>query len=115
MTERILKTPEGKRVVVNRNADVILYDSPVNPPNTGTKYTQGTDLLAHKARSGTVYFYLYHWSMWQGTEESYELVEPDEAREFLLQKAGLTGVAELSESERERVEEYFPDIFEEDA
>ncbi len=115
MTEKILMTPEGKRVVVNRKADVILYDSPVNPPNTGTKYTQGTDLIAHKARSGTVYFYLYSWSMWQGTEERYELVDEDTAREFLLQKAGMSGYAGLDNSDRERAEEYFPDIFEEDA
>lgn len=115
MTEKVLKTPDQKRVVVDRKADIVLYDSPVNPPNTGTTYTSGTDLMAHKARSGTVYFYLYNWSMWQGSEDSYELVGPDVAREFLLQKAGLAGWAGLDEKDKERAEEYFPGIFEEDA
>jgi hypothetical protein len=115
MSEKILKTPDEKRVVVNRETDIVLYDSPVNPPNTGTKYTQGTDLLAHKARSGTVYFYMYHWSMWQGSEDSYELVDADTARNFLLEKAGLTGWAGLDDSDKERALEYFPGIFEEDA
>ncbi len=115
MNEKVLKTPDGKRAVVNRNRDICLYDSPNNPPNTGTKYTSGTDLLAHKARSGTVYFYLYNWSMWQGSEDSYELINAETAKEFLLEKAGLTGWAELADSEKERAEEYFPGIFEEDA
>lgn len=116
MAEKILKTPDNKRVVVNRKSDTILYDSPNNPPNTGTKYTQGTDLCAHKARSGTVYFYLYHWSMWQGSEDSYGLIEPEQAKEFLLEKAGLTGWASIDDcGDRGTIEEYFPGIFEEDA
>jgi len=63
---KILKTPDGKRVKINPPTDICLYESPENPPNTGTVYTRGSDLFAHRARSSTWYFYIVHWSMWQG-------------------------------------------------
>lgn len=90
MSKHILMTPDGKRVVISPD-DPTLYDAPHNPPNTGTRYTSGTDLRAHRARSGNVYFYLYHWSMWQGTDCRYELITKDQAEKFLLEKAGLAG------------------------
>lgn len=111
----ILMTPEGKKVMINKKEDVALYESPVNPPNTGTRYTSGTDLYAHKARSGKLYFYEYHWSMWEGTEESYNLLTEDEAKKFLLEVATMTGYACLSGSEKAMAEEYFPGLFDEDA
>jgi hypothetical protein len=111
----VLMTPEGKRVVIEPLSDLKLYDSPNNPPNTGQAYTRGTDLYVHKARSGNLYYYLYSWSMWQGEEEDYRLVTPDEARDFLLACAGYSGHAELTDDELTLAEEYFPGIFEEDA
>ena len=111
----ILMTPEGKKVAINPKADVEIYDAPRNPPNTGTTYTSGTDLLAHKARSGKVYFYTYHWSMWEGSQSGYELLTDEEAKKFLLEKAQGTGYNGLGNSGKERAEEYFPGIFDEDA
>lgn len=81
----ILMTPEGKKVVTSRE-DVELYDAPHNPPNTGTAFLSGTDLRVHKARSGNLYYYTYHWSMWQGSSDYYELVSEDEAKAFILEK-----------------------------
>lgn len=113
--DHVLITGDGKKVVVNMDRDICLFDAPENPPNTGTKYTSGTDLYAHKARSGNVYFYTYAWSMWQGVESRIELVDEGKARAFLLRCAGNSGWDVLSESERKRAQEYFPNIFEEDA
>lgn len=111
----VLMTPERKRVVIDPSSDIALYESPHNPPNTGTDFTRGEDLYVHKARSGTLYYYTYAWSMWQGDEPRYRLITPGEAREFLLQCAGYTGWAELSPKELALAEEHFPGIFEEDA
>jgi len=115
MSESILMTPEGKKVKINMKEDMRLYDAPHNPPNTGTRYTSGTDLFAHKARSGNWYFYEYQWSMWQGTEPSINLVTEEEAKEFIVRKAGKAGHDELGRHERELAESIWPDIFEEDA
>ena len=41
--ETILRTPEGKKIVIRPREDVCLHDAPHNPPNTGTAYTNGTD------------------------------------------------------------------------
>lgn len=112
----VLKTPEGKKVVVDISHDNCLYESPHNPPNTGSSYTRGTDLYAHKARSGTMYYYSYSWSMWQGEEAGYQLMTPDEMREALIDAAGYSGPGRMSDGEKEDIEQnYFPGIFDEDA
>ena len=112
---KILMTPEGKRVAINPGADVEIYRAPRNPPNTGTSYTAGTDLLAHKARSGKIYFYTHHWSMWEGSQDSDTLLTDEEAKSFLLEKAQGTGYNGLDSSAESRAPEYFPGIFDEDA
>jgi len=111
----VLMTPEGKRVVVNREKDECIYASPQNPPNTGMTYTRGIDLYRHVSRKGNEYYYTYSWSMWQGEESSYQLISKDQAREFLLDRAGVSGWAALNEEEVKRIKELGFDIFEEDA
>lgn len=115
MTKRVLKTPDGKRVVIDPSTDKKLYDSPANPPNTGSTYTRGTDLYAHKARSGTMYFYFSHWSMWESEEGSHQLVDKEEAENFLIEKAGNTGWDSLTEYEIEIAEECGFEILKENA
>ena len=101
---RVLMTQDDKKVVIDTKSDDCLYSSPVNPPNTGTTYTRGSNLYAHKARSGNIYFYFHHWSMWQGSEDSYCLCTKQEAEEFLLEKLGNSGWDSLEESEAEQAE-----------
>lgn len=108
-------TPENKKVKICVRKDVKLYASPENPPNTGTRYTSGTDLLVHQARSGKNYFYLHSWSLWQGSEDSFQLITDEEAKNFLLRKASLGYPAGLDNSDIELIKEYFPDFDEEDA
>jgi hypothetical protein len=113
---QILITEEGKRVQIEPSKDTNLYDAPHNPPNTGTAFTRGTDLYAHKARSGQMYFYTYSWSMWQGEESDYELVTREEAIAFLQERASYTGHDELSSGEMDQAREVFgEDIFAENA
>jgi hypothetical protein len=111
----ILKTPDGRKVVVNRQTDECLFKAARNPPNTGTAYTSGVDLYRHVSRKGNVYYYTYHWSMWQGSVDTYELITEEEAKQFLLKHMMMTGYDKLDEDEQKRAEELFPNIFEEDA
>ena len=83
----MLITKDGKRMKISDD-DPCLFKSPMNPPNTGTRYTTGSDLYAHTTKNGNVYFYLYNWSMWQGSEASYEIISKDEAEEFVIMKMG---------------------------
>jgi len=108
-------SPEGKKIVVDTKADPCLFSAPVNPPNTGTKYTRGKDLYYHKARSGKEYFYFHSWSMWQGEEDSLRLADRQEAESFLIEKAGNSGWDSLSEKEIEDLKEYGFDLLREDA
>ena len=111
----VLKTPEGKKVVVNEMTDPCLYEAPSNPPNTGTRYTSGTDLYAHKARSGNIYFYTHSWSMWQGAESEFSLISKEKMESKLVDLMSECGEAYISDSEEETIDQYFPGIFEEDA
>ena len=107
MSKTVLMTPDAKRVVVDPKIDQEIYRAPRNPPDTGTQYLSGTDIHAHKARSGKIYFYAYNWSMWQGTETSIELLTRNEVEDFLIAKAGLAGWGRIDESEAKRLEEEF--------
>ena len=102
-----LKTPDGKTVVVDTKTDDKLYAAPCNPPNTGTQYTRGKDLLAHKARSGKVYFYFHAWSLWQGEEDRVWLCSKKEAEEFLEEKAAASGWEQLTEGEAKELNETY--------
>jgi len=110
----VLKTPDGKKVVLNRNTDECLYKAPKNI-NIGIDTTRGKDLYRHVSRKGNVYYYFYHWSMWQGETCDYQLIGEEEAREFLLKLASKPCPIGLDEDEKKRAEELFPNIFEEDA
>lgn len=112
---KVLMSPEGKKVVINTKTDECLYSAPVNPPNTGTAYTTGTDLYRHVARSGKAYYYTHWWSLWEGSCDQFTLISEDEAKQMLLEAAGWTGYAALDDRQRRRAEEIFPGIFDEDA
>jgi len=115
MVKKVLRTQDKKRVVIDFSTDTKLYDSPMNPPNTGTRFTTGIDLHAHKARSGNMYFYTHSWSMWQGDQEEFKLITKDQAEEFLLDKMALSYPAEMTTEEIEKAKEYGFDLLIEDA
>ncbi len=97
-----VKVDDGKIAVLDSETDKVIYEAPHNPPNTGTAYTSGTDLYLHVTKRGRKVFYLYHWSMWQGVEDRIEVISESEAKDFIIEKAGLTGWAALTEREIEK-------------
>ena len=107
----ILLTQDEKKVKVDTSHDVNLYCAPHNPPNTGTKYTSGTDLYYHRARSGNEYFYTHYWSMWQGSEEVFELITKKEAEKFLIDVWN----NQYGNMKLDEVKKLFPNIDEETA
>src|SRR3982751_340776 len=87
--KKVFRNENDKLVVLNTKYDEQLYDSPQNPPNTGTRYTAGTDLYVHVTKNDKQeYYYKYHWSMWQGTEAEIEVISKEEATQFLIDCVG---------------------------
>ena len=86
--KKIVEYPDGSTTVLNTATDAELYNSPRNPPNTGSRYTSGTDLQVHKTRNHGNQFYLVHWSMWQGTETTIEAITKELAINFLRESVG---------------------------
>ncbi|MCF7885882.1 MAG: hypothetical protein K9M80_05250 [Candidatus Marinimicrobia bacterium] len=107
MSKKVLRTEEGKKVVIDPEVDPCIYKAPVNPPNTGTSFTRGRDLYSHKAKSGDIYFYSHSWSMWQGEGESFSLLDRDQAIDFLLDKLETGGHAGLSEDEARELDQQY--------
>lgn len=108
-------TADNKRVVCDTESDTQIYDAPNNPPNTGTRYTRGTDLYAHNAKSGQVYFYAYHWSMWQGEESSAELWSDSQVEAFIVGRMSGPYHERPSDSDIERLADLGINILDETA
>ena len=72
-----------KRWIADTKEDEFLFGTPVNPPNTRTTYTRGTDLFVHRTKSGKVYLYFLDWSLWQGEEDRIREATVEEAQKFL--------------------------------
>lgn len=113
----VLMTPESKKVVVNLSADECLYESPHNLPTTGkgSPSSSCVDLYAHMAQSGRIYFYTHAWSLKERTKSEFQLISEEDAKKFLIERAGLAGYEYLISKKDEKFEKYFPGIFEEDA
>ena len=80
---KIIRLEDGTKYVANLKKDIKVYAAPVNPPNTGSIYTDGTDLYTHATKTHGYQFYKYEWSMWQGSEDKIIPVTKDEAIRFL--------------------------------
>jgi hypothetical protein len=85
---KIVKYDDGTTTVLNTEKDAELYNSPRNPPNTGSRYTSGTDLQVHQTKTHGNQFYLVNWSMWQGTEMTIEAISKEQAIDFLRDNVG---------------------------
>lgn len=109
------QTPDGKRVVCDSDDDVLVYDAPNNPPNTGTRYTRGTDIYAHTAKSGNHYFYAYSWSMWQGEESTADLWTKEQVEEFIIDRMSGPSESRPTAFELEQLAEYGVNVLDETA
>jgi hypothetical protein len=111
---KIIRLEDGTKYVASPKKDVHVYAAPQNPPNTGSRYTSGTDLYAHATTKHGYQFYLYDWSMWQGSEDKIIHVTKDEAIKFLESVSGdYNGFPDSDDLEE--LKEYGIDLAEETA
>lgn len=103
---RTIRTQDGKKVVIDIDNDPCMYEA------SGQNATRGTDLHAHKAKSGKVFFYFYRWSMWQSENADIDLCSKEEAEEFLIRRST---AGQIGEFEEENAKEYGIDLGEETA
>lgn len=96
---------------LNPKSDVVLYRSPRDSSETGFSLSRGTDLLAHRAPDGTLYFYLYHRSLYANETNICQITSEDSARNFIRERMGRGDRCRITDPERTRILEYFPGIF----
>jgi hypothetical protein len=102
---------EWLHLTLTPKSDLVLYLSPRNSSETGFSISRGTDLLAHRAPSGTPYFYLYYWSLYSNETNICQIISVDSARDFILERMRGRDLHEIKDPERIRILEYFPGIF----
>jgi len=77
---------DEKKVLLDTQKDEIIYDAHAAAwKRTGTDRgaTRGIDLYVHKCKDGTLVFYKYHWTRWQGEANYIEAITKDEAEQFV--------------------------------
>ena len=79
--------PEWMHLALDAKSDSALYRSPRNSPGTGLPVERGTDLLVHRSPGGTLYYYFYHWSLYENETNICQITSKDSAREFILEHA----------------------------
>lgn len=104
---------DGKKAVVDTKLDEKIYSAPANPPNTGTRYTNGTDIYFHVCKDGREVFYAYDWTMWQGTEEVWRVIDRAEVEAYIIDQIG-GQYTDPSERELTKLEELGFNFFEEE-
>lgn len=71
--------------------------------------TRWTEYYAHRSRAGKIYFYGAHYTMWQGEHDTYRYLSKEEIVEELSEYKSFDDI------DREAIEEFIPDFFEETA
>lgn len=110
MAKYVLRTEDNKKAVIDVEEDTRLYSAPIM-----AGHTRGTDIYAHKAQSGAVYFYTHSWSRWQGEPDVFELISREEAEAMLIRLVGICGDASITDEEIEQAKEFGFDLLEETA
>ncbi len=97
----VFKISDGKRIDVSINSDVCLYRAPEG--------MAGIDIYAHKAPSGTMYYYTYAWSTTH--PPVYSIITPAEVQDLLIRRASLPVYGRLTDDDVKLAEQHFPGIF----
>jgi len=104
-------TSTWRQPALNPESDIALYLSPRNSSETGLSISRGTDLLVHRAPSGTLYFYLYHWSLCSNETNICQVTSEDSARDYLLEHVRRKDLHKITDPEHIPILKYFPGIF----
>lgn len=96
---------DGKTIVLDPTNDACLF-STYQPQ--GDNNSRWDEYYAHRSRSGKIYFYDRYTTLWQGEFNSIRMLSVNEMKEILEGRA-------FTPDQEERILEYIPDFFEEDA
>ena len=73
---------------LNPEKDAPLFKSPRYIKDIDAPADRGTDLFVHMAYDGSVYYYLYHWSVYPNEMNICQITSADSARDFILEHVG---------------------------
>lgn len=105
---------EWRNLSLNPANDIPLSQSPRNSPDTGFSIPRGTDLFAHRAPSGTLYFYLYYWSLYSNETNICQITSEDSARNYLLEHMRGRNRHNITDPGRIFILKYFHSILDSD-
>lgn len=88
MPHRSSNASEWENLALNPKTDTPLYLSHRNSSKNGFPISRGTDLFVHRAPSGTLYFYLFHWSNHSNETNICQIISKDSARNIILEYMG---------------------------
>lgn len=72
----------GKRVLLDTERDVRLWNGSRRGGGHGNSPTRWTEFLMHECKDGERVFYHYHRTLWQGESNSIEVLALDDAQLF---------------------------------
>jgi hypothetical protein len=78
--------PEWRTLALDPATDTPLYRSPRELPDTSAPTERGTDILAHTAKSGNVYYYLWHWSQKPNETNICQLTTKESAKQCVREQ-----------------------------
>ena len=100
-------TAEWRTLALDPAKDTPIYRSPRNGPDDNRPAPdRGTDLFAHTAKSGSVYYYLWHWSQRSNETNICQLTTEDSAKQFIREQCG--GSASATGLDHDAPEVYLP-------
>jgi hypothetical protein len=98
---------EWRTLALDPANDTPIYRSPRNgPEENGPAPDRGTDLFAHTAQSGSVYYYLWHWSHRSNETNICQLTTEDSAKQFIREQCG--GSASVTGLDNDAPEVHLP-------
>lgn len=100
---------EWRSLALNPVTDIPLYRSPRHAPGNNARLHRGTDVFAHAAPGGSIYFYLWHWSMCDSKTDICQLTTADSAKHFIREQ--VCGREVITGLEHEHLMEYLPGLY----
>lgn len=83
---------EWRTLALDPATDTPLYRSPRQHPGKSAPAERGTDLLVHTAKSGSVYYYLWHWSQRPNETNICQLTTEESAKQYIREQHGGTAI-----------------------
>jgi hypothetical protein len=109
--KKIVRTRDGKSLVINPEADTCIIRMPRPATRTGTDYLQGEDLYMTTDATGDRHFYVISWTAWsRDNKESYRVITTEQKDQFIRDQVKKAGKIGLDPDVADRIEKFFPGL-----